>query len=169
MSKILRKTRKSEGLGVARIETGLKGCFSADRLTVELEFDETDKAAVKIRRGEKISEITVQRVAAELFLSQIIAAADKPEVLSDSHRTTYYFAHAEWRDLNFMGGRSSGEIRTSSNEWTTEQIEKTVPEIKDAAFRDKVRMLLAKGLHRRAIEIYLQTENFANGYLSEDK
>jgi hypothetical protein len=67
--------------------------------------------------------------------------------------------------LNFAEEKA-GIVNASSNEWTIEEIEEHLPNIKDVKIAEEIKEMLAKGLHRRAIEIHLETEKFIRQNLS---
>lgn len=52
-------------------------------------------------------------------------------------------------------------------EWTIEEIEEYLPKIKDAKIAEDVGAMLAKGLHRRAIEINIAAKRFVKRLFSE--
>ena len=155
------ENQNSASFGYAYIETGVVGCFSRDDLVVEMKFSEAGKVATNIVRDEIMQTVFLERAEAEHFLSRILELAQKPEVLSDSRSTTWYYAKAHWKNLAFAEGGLLGNIDVKSSEHPTEELEQFFPLIKDVAKVQEIRELLAKGLHRRAIEIHNETESFA--------
>ncbi len=169
MNVTLDQFQNSANYGYAHIEIGTKGSFPVPPLTVELKFSETREVAVIISDGPTRQNFSIERAEAERFLSKIIAAANKPEVLSKTYGMMQYFANVEWRNLDFIEGEHSGGIQVFSNELPTEQIEGVLPKIKDASIAENLRKLLDKCLHRRAIEINLETSAFVKRCLSKDR
>ncbi len=155
------ENQNSASFGYAYIETGVVGCFSRDDLVVEMKFSEAGKVATNIVRDEIMQTVFLERAEAEHFLSRILEAARKPVVLSGTHYTTWYYAKARWKNLASVEGGLLGSVDVKSSELPTEEIEQFLPDFKDAAKAQEVRELLAKGLHRRAIEIHRETESFA--------
>ncbi|HEX8457726.1 MAG TPA: hypothetical protein VF656_10555 [Pyrinomonadaceae bacterium] len=155
------KYLNSVGFGFAYIEAGIVSCFSRADLIVEMKFSEAGKVAANIVRDEIMQTVFLERAEAENFLSRILEAAQKPEVLSDTRSTTRYYAKARWKNLGFVAGGLMGSIDVKSSELPTEEIERFLADLKDAAKIQEVRGLLARGLHRRAIEIHREVEAFA--------
>jgi len=151
--------------GWARIENRIEGCFSKYAQTIEFRFDDSKNVAVKISAGELEKEISIEKTQAENFLKNIISLGRKTEVRSQSGWTTVRYSKAEWRNLNFSE-ETTGIINASSNEWTIEEMKDYLPKIKDAKIAAEIKEMLAKGLHRRAIEIHLETEKFIRQNLS---
>lgn len=156
-----KENQNSVRFGYAYIETGIVGCFSRDDFIVELKFSETDSVASNIVRDKIMQSVFLERVEAENFLIKILEAAHKPEVLSDTRSTTWYYAKARWKNLAFVEGGLLGSIDVKSSELPTEEIESSLEDFKDPARVQELQQLLAKGLHRRAIEIHRQVEAFA--------
>ena len=169
MNEILEQFQNSANYGYAHIEIDLIESFLNAPLTVELKFDETDEVAVIILKRETRQKFSLKRAEGKRFLSKIIAAANKPEVLSKTYSMMQHFANAEWRNLDFIEGEHSGVIRVFSNELPTEQIEGLLPTIKDASVAADLQKFSDKGLHRRAIEIHRETTAFVKRCLSEDR
>jgi len=161
------ENQNSASFGYAYIETGVIGCFSRDDLVIEMKFSESGKVATNIVSDKTKQTVFVDRAAAEHFLSRILKAAQKPEVLSGALCTTWYYAKARWENLAFVEGGVFGSIDVKSSEHSTEELEQFFPLIKDVAKAQEIREVLAKGLHRRAIEIHRETESFvkAKSYL----
>jgi len=90
---------------------------------------------------------------------------EKPQVSSESHCTIYYSSDVEWRNLQFVDGEPSGKINTRSNEFSLEALKEAAAEIKDAKMRERAQTILAKGVHRHALEIYFSVKDFAKNYL----
>jgi hypothetical protein len=153
--------QNSASFGYAYIETGVIGCFSRDELIVEMKFSETGDVATNIVRDEIMQTVFLERAEAEHFLSKVLEAARKPEVLSKTRCTTWYYARAKWKNLAFVEGGLLGSIDVKSSEQPAEELEQDLPFIKDNAIAQEIRELLAKGLHRRAIEIHREVEAFA--------
>ena len=103
MNETLDQFQNSANYGYAHIETGTKGSFTVPTLTVELRFGETSEVAVIVSDGITRQNFSVERAEAERFLSKIIAAANKPEVLSKTYSMMQHFANAESR---FYRGRA---------------------------------------------------------------
>lgn len=169
MNEMLDQFQNSANYGYAHIEIGTKGSFIVPPLTVEMRFGETSEVAVMVSEGITRQKFSVERAEAKRFLSKIIAAANKPEVVSKAYSMMQHFANAEWRNLDFIEGEHSGVIQVFSNELPTEQIEGLLPTTKDASVAADLRKLLDKGLHQRAIEIHRETTAFVKRCLSEDR
>ncbi len=160
MNANLSKQKSSSVSSWARIEIGIEACFSRNQTAIEFYPDDTEKTLIKISDGESEKEIFIEKTDAEAFLKEIIERGRKPEVSSESRKTVCYKTKVEWRNLAFVANETSGIISAFSNEWTTEELEEFLPKFKDEKIAEKIGGLLAKGLHRRAIEIYLETERF---------
>ncbi len=113
----------------------------------------------------KKNHFLVEKPEAEEFLKKIIFLGRKPEVLSESGWTKSVRVKVEWRNLRFAE-ESEGKISAISNEWTITEMEEYLPKIKDAAIAEKIKETLAKNLHRRAIEINLETKKFVKRLFS---
>jgi hypothetical protein len=72
----------SASFGYAYIEAGVVACFSRDDLIVEMKFSETGDVATNIVRGGIMQTVFLERAEAEHFLSKVLEAARKLEVLS---------------------------------------------------------------------------------------
>ena len=153
--------QNSASFGYAYIETGAIGCFSHSNIIVEMKFSETGDVATNIVRGEIMQTVFLEQAEAEHFLSSVLEAARKPEVSSKTRCTTGYYAKATWKNLAFAEGGLLGGIDVKSNEHPAEELEQYLPLIRDNARAQEIRELLAKGLHRRAIEIHREVEAFA--------
>jgi hypothetical protein len=151
----------SASFGYAYIETGVIACFSREDLIVEMKFSETGDVGANIARGEIMQTVFLERGEAEHFLSKVLEAARKPEVLSETRSTTWYYAKAKWKNLAFVEGGLLGDIDVKSSELPTKELEQYLQLIKDTAEAQEIRELLAKDLHRRAIEIHREVEAFA--------
>lgn len=155
--------RKDElKFGWARIENKIQACFSGSNTIIEFRFDDSKNVAVKILTEKTEKEISIEKSQAEDFLKQIIYLGRKPEVRSQSGWTTVRYTRVEWHNLKFAE-ELSGVINVFSNEWTNDEMEEYLPKIKDAKIAEEIKEILAKGLHRRAIEIHLETEKFLRG------
>jgi hypothetical protein len=158
-------SKKKSDSGWARIETGIQGCFSGSETWLEFLFDDSEKCVVEITFDGKKNNFFVEKSEAGDFLKKIIFLGRKAEVSSGSYWTKSVCANVEWRNLKFAED-SAGNISAVSNEWTIEEIEEALSRIKDAKIAEKLNVMLAKGLHRRAIEINLETEKFVKRLLS---
>lgn len=149
--------------GWAIIEIGTQACFSSSSSAVEFYFDESEKCAVEIAFGDAKKEFLIEKPEAEEFLKKIIFLGRKPEVRSESYWTKSVHAKVEWRNLAFAEERA-GKLSAFSNEWTIEEMKEHLPKIKDAKIAEEIKEMLAKGLHRRAIEINLETRKFVKQF-----
>jgi len=79
--------QNSASFGYAHIETGTIGCFHHKALIIEMTFSEMGDVATNIEahgivRGEIMQTVFLERAEAEHFLSKVLEAARKLEVLS---------------------------------------------------------------------------------------
>ena len=101
----------------------------------------------------------IESSKAREFLINVIDLGRKQEVRSQASWTRSIRVVVDWENLYFTGEKN-GEISEFSYEWTIEEMREYLPTIKDAKIAGEVRATLEKGLHRRAIGIYLETEKF---------
>lgn len=168
MNENLSNQRSDSNASWARIETGIEACFSRDRTAIELHTNDAEKTLVKVFKSDTEKEIFIEKTEAEKFIKMIIFLGRKEEVRSESGWTKFVRVRVEWRNLNFVE-ESSGTISALSNEWTIEEMEEYLPNIKDAAIVKKVKETLARGLHRRALEINSETKKFIERILSREE
>ena len=166
MSENLSNQKGDSDLSWARIETGTQGCFSGNNSAIEFYPDDSEKMLVKIFAGDTEKELFIEKSEAKEFMEKIIFLGRKPEVRSESGWTKVVRVKVEWRNLKFVE-ESSGKISAFSNEWTIEEMEEYLPKIKNAQVAEQVKETLAKGLHRRALEIDLETRKLLKRLLSE--
>ncbi len=151
----------SASFGYAYIESGVVGCFSREEFVVELKFSEVGQVAANIVHNRTMQTVFLERTDAQYFLSAILEAAQKPEVLSGHRCTTWYYVKAYWKNLGFAEGGLLGSIDVKSSELPIEEIERFLTNLENTEEDQKIRELLSKRLHRRAIEIHREVEKFA--------
>jgi len=115
---------------------------------------------VSVNRDRLMQTAFVERRAAEDFLRRVLEAAHKPEVLAGARMTTWYHANLRWKNLTPGGYAVSGQAAFKSNELPTAELQGLLPDLKgrDA---ERLKSLLEKGVHCRAIEVYRIVSEFA--------
>jgi len=152
--------------GYAYIEARLSACFSSEELITEIKFGESKSAHVNLNRDGLMQTTFIDRQAAEDFLRRVLEAAHKPEVLAGTRMTTWYHVILRWKNLSLGEYPVFGQVEFKGNELPTEELEKLLPGLKGQA-GEKLKSLLEKGLHCRALEIYRLVSEFtkSNAYL----
>lgn len=151
--------------GWAIVKTEYSGRFPGNGRTIEFDFGEAEKCCVKIICDETENEFFIENTEAEDFLMQIIYLGRKPEIRSESNWSRSIRVKAEW-EIPAFAVEPSGKISEVSYEWTIEEMEEYLPTIKDAEIAADIKATLVKGLHRRAIEMHLETEKFVKRLLN---